>query len=163
MCQHTWATPPLATFITVAFGFPSLTRPSPDAPIQSGVARACIIRTSGRQCMLCAVALQCWSEGGVLVLPSHLCEMGPWVSSRRSEEEAPTSGVLLAVGGPLVTQGCRLSLSAEKKTPKKASPKAPQEASQDTYRKKKSVSVAPTQRLAAKNLHSQKLFGRVDV
>ena len=151
MCQHTWATPPLATFITVAFGFPSLTRPSPDAPIQSGAALACIILTSRRQCMLCAVALQCWSEGGVLVLP-HLCEMMS-LGGQSEVDEAPTSGVLLAVGGPLVTQGCRshnaLELVSRKETTKKRHHKRHFKKLHRTPAEKMSESVAPAQRLTA--------------
>ena len=71
--------------------------------------------------MLYAVALHCWSEGGVLVLP-HLCEMRS-LGGQSEVDEAPTSGVLLAVGGPLVTQGCRshnaLELVSRKETTKK--------------------------------------------
>ena len=86
------------------------------------------------------------------------------MGSRRSEE-APTSGVLLAVGGPLVIQGCRsmhLNLSAEKKPPKKASQKALEEASQDTYRKNVGERCSHA-KARSQNLYSQKHFSRVDV
>ena len=75
------------------------------------------------------------------------------MGSRRSEE-APTSGVLLAVGGPLVTQGCRshnaLELVSRKETTKKGITKGTSRSFTRHLQKKMSESVAPAQRLAAK-------------